>query len=321
MVVAWLRRFVPAVVDDVESVKAEAVSRLQAALVSGDGVRDAVRWAFYRNPAFMLALFPAALGRRFGSGPDAVEVTAFVSRAAPADNGEAAAVFPASEAELLIRMSLGELGLIGEIDKDLNHVEIAIAVLDRLFAEWPPGPVEVQELFGEAQAAADFAGDADPDVAQAVSSWFAGGMHASPFAYPLQWTGPGAFSERPDDAPLDLRRLEEEVTGCSRVLDSHPESGWALCRRARAFQLLGRLEEALADCARALRRDPAAAWALCRRGEIYDALGRHEEALAAFSGGADLRPSAAWAIGGRARALQHLGRVTRRPRNMAGRSP
>src|SRR5215472_10561386 len=113
MVVAWVRRLVPAVVDDVESVKAEAASRLQAALVSGDSVRDAVRWAFYRNPAFMFALFPAALGRRFGSGSDAAEVPAFVSRVAPADDGDAAAVFPAREAELLIRMSLGELGLIG----------------------------------------------------------------------------------------------------------------------------------------------------------------------------------------------------------------
>lgn len=96
------------VVDDVESVKAEAASRLQAALVSGDAVRDAVRWAFYRNPTFMFALFPAALGRRFGSGPDVGEVTAFVSRAAPAGDGDAAAVFPTREAELLIRMSLGQ---------------------------------------------------------------------------------------------------------------------------------------------------------------------------------------------------------------------
>ena len=48
---------------------------------------------------------------------------------------------------------------------------------------------EVEELFGEARAAADFPGDVDPDVAQAVSSWFAGGMHDSPFAYPFEWTG------------------------------------------------------------------------------------------------------------------------------------
>jgi hypothetical protein len=63
MVVAWLRTFGPAVVDDVESVKAEAVSRLQAALVSGDAVGDAVRWAFYRNPTFMFAGIPATRHR------------------------------------------------------------------------------------------------------------------------------------------------------------------------------------------------------------------------------------------------------------------
>jgi hypothetical protein len=213
-------------------------------------VGDAVRWAFYRNPTFMFALFPAALGRRFGWGADVGEVTAFVSRVASVHDGDAAASFPAREAELLIRMSLGETGLVEEIDMDLNHVEIAIAVIDRLFAEWPPGPVEVEQLFGEAQEASDFVGDVDPDVAQAISSWFAGGMHASPFAYPLERTGPGAARERPDDAPPDPRRLEAEVAACSQVLGSDPESGWALCRRARALQLLGRFEEALADCAR-----------------------------------------------------------------------
>jgi hypothetical protein len=52
------------------AIKAEAISRLQAALVSGNAVSEAIRWAFYRNPSFMFALFAAAIGDRFGSGAD-----------------------------------------------------------------------------------------------------------------------------------------------------------------------------------------------------------------------------------------------------------
>ncbi len=36
-----------------DAVRTEAVGRLRAALVSGTAVREAVRWAFYRNPVFM----------------------------------------------------------------------------------------------------------------------------------------------------------------------------------------------------------------------------------------------------------------------------
>ena len=307
---ALVREGARAMAGDVDAVKAEAVSRLRAALLSGEAVSDAVRWACYRNPVFTVTLFAAAVDRRFGPRPDADEISAFVRRAGWAAGGDASAGFPAHEAELLIRMSLGELGLVSDIDAGLNHTEIVVTVLDRLFAEWSIGPYEVQELFAQAMTAADFAEDVDPDVAQADRSWFAAGMHASSFAHPLERAVPGAPGGHPDVAPgpPDQGQLAAEIAASTQVLDSDPQAWWALCRRAHAYRAMGRYDEALADCSRRLEHNPLAPWAIGVRGEIYSLLGRHEEALADFSRGVELHPSAAWALAGRARALQDLGR-------------
>ena len=71
------------------AIKAEAISRLQAALVSGNAVSEAIRWAFYRNPLFMYVLFAAAIEDRFGSGADVAEISAFVGRAGAMAGGDA----------------------------------------------------------------------------------------------------------------------------------------------------------------------------------------------------------------------------------------
>jgi len=67
-------------VDDLESVKAEAVASLRTALMSGFGVDAALRRAFYRSPLFSGMLFAEVVHRRFVPGGDVREVTALTAR-------------------------------------------------------------------------------------------------------------------------------------------------------------------------------------------------------------------------------------------------
>jgi len=294
---------VPGVTDsDLDGVHAEAVGRLQAALLRGDAVSDGVRWLYYQHPVFAFALFTAAVHRRFGSGPDSDEISGFAARTVRAAADDASPGFRAFDAELLIRLSLGEPGLVEEISGDLNPAEIAIPVLDRLFAERPPGPVDVADLFAQAGSMADFLVDLDPGAPEAYTA----AVDALPYSSPPTLTGQDTPGWRPDAAslPIDRRQLEAEVAACTQVLESDPRAGWALCRRARAYQAMGCHDEALADCARQLDRNPRTAWALCTRGECHLKVDDYEAAATDFTRALELLPDRAWVINYRGEAYR-----------------
>jgi hypothetical protein len=166
---------------EAERVKADAVAALRAALLSGQGVADAVRVCWYRNPLFASTLMSESLRLRFAPGCDLRLVTAFVARIR-AVHGEG---FPGREAEAVIRACLGETGLLDAVHPGrLSYPEIGIAVLDRLFAEWHPDEGELREWFGHVERATAEMTEASPSLRVGEADWFAEGMHELPFAAP-----------------------------------------------------------------------------------------------------------------------------------------
>lgn len=188
---------------DLDAVRADAVMALRLALDRGSGVAEALRWCYYRNPLFMWGLFRMAVALRFGTGGDIREITKFVARIRaerPVDRPG----FPSREAELMIRLALGEIGLAAEADPDkVNFHEIGIAVLDRIFADRPPAREEVDAMFAEAEDVLRAARDVAPIINTAEDQWFGAGWHTSPFAVPLN-------EEKTADETADEADSEED---------------------------------------------------------------------------------------------------------------
>jgi hypothetical protein len=161
--------------------KARVVAELLTALVESDGVHAALRACAYQNVFFVPALFFEALRERFGADCDLRVITAFVRRIR--DSGEPAPLgFPSREAEALIRVGLGDGRFLTHVDPNVfSYLEIEIAILERLFAEWQPGEDELSALFAKSREAAAEK-EQLPELEAAESRWFAAGMPYSPFA-------------------------------------------------------------------------------------------------------------------------------------------
>jgi hypothetical protein len=172
-------------VSDRDADKDDAVGRLRSALVSGQGVDDAMRWCWYQNPLFSSALLSESLREWFGAGCDIQVITRFIERVKHSHPAGMVS-FPGREAEALIRASLGDHALLQEVSADgMNFPEIAISLLSRLFREWRPTSREVDLLFGQAQEISDALWATSPSLLDDERNWFEAGMHRSPFAYPL----------------------------------------------------------------------------------------------------------------------------------------
>jgi hypothetical protein len=167
-------------VDDQEAAAAEAVASLRAALLTGEGVADAVRRGFYRNPVFSSALLSESVREWFGTGADVRAVTRFTARIRsrrPLDP----LGFPAREAEALIRVALGETYLIQEIDPEaLDYLEIMIVVLSNMLAEWRPAADVTEALLRRAAEVAARLRNVAPGLGPMLDVWFEMGMHRSP---------------------------------------------------------------------------------------------------------------------------------------------
>ena len=165
-----------------ETIKADALVVLRTALVTGEDTSKAVRWCWYRNPVFSVALFIETVRTRFPPDVDVRELTRFIVRHW-AVGSPAAAGFPAREAEAVMRGALGEAAFFDEVHPgSFSYPEIGIALLGALFGEWRPGPAEIDDLFGRAESVLQAGQELAPGLGPGEEEWFAAGMHESPFA-------------------------------------------------------------------------------------------------------------------------------------------
>jgi hypothetical protein len=170
---------------DLERVKRDAISDLRAALVNGVDFQGPLRLCCYRNPLFTSTLLTESVRERFGRDSDIREITEFVSRIMP-ENGPEKPGFPRRETEAVMRASLGETELLDEVDpSQFSYPEIGISILGQLFLEWRLGRSDVTELFRRVEGVLALAKEMSAELEQGEDNWFAGGMHDSPFAFPL----------------------------------------------------------------------------------------------------------------------------------------
>ena len=174
---------------DSELVRTQAVTVLRAALLSRQGVADALRACWYRHPLFASTLMSESLRLRFPPGCDLRLVTAFVARVR-AGQGGAAGGFPGREAEAVIRACLGETALLESVHPgQFSYPELGIAILGRLFAEWHPDNAQLREWFEHVGRATVAMRENSPALAGGEADWYAAGMHQSPFAAPMDEAG------------------------------------------------------------------------------------------------------------------------------------
>lgn len=153
---------------------------LRLALTGSGRVDAALRACAYRNPIFFSVLFHESMTELFSKDGDIREITAFVARVRAARGPTAA--FPSREAEGVLRAILGEAMMIGQADPHaVSYLEIAIALMTELFAEWQPTADEVAALMSRSETVAAEKGG-QPLVAEHEDRWFAAGMPDSPFA-------------------------------------------------------------------------------------------------------------------------------------------
>ena len=170
---------------DLDRMKKEASYELRAALIDGAGFQDALRLCCYRNPLFVSTLLTELVREGFGQDPDIRVITRFVSRVAP-DGGVGKAGFPRREAEAVIRAAAGETELLEEVDpSQFSYPEIGIAILSQLFLEWRYCEADVDALFGRVERVLALAKEMSSELEQVEDNWFAGGMHDSPFVFPI----------------------------------------------------------------------------------------------------------------------------------------
>src|SRR5215470_18207788 len=66
------------------------------------------------------------------------------------------------------------------------------------------------------------------------------------------------------------RDLELSIKGCTAIIASNPQAGWAYFNRGNAYRARGDSERAIADFSKAIELDPkGGADALFNRGEAY----------------------------------------------------
>jgi hypothetical protein len=178
----WFHEDVGLLDHERDAVKAEALARVRAALVTGEGIGAALRWCWYRNPLFAATLFTEAVRTRFGRDCDVRDLTRFIARHCPAGPAGSAG-FPAREAEALMRAALGEAALFSEVDPGhFSYPEICITLTGALLREWRPGPEEAGRHLDRVADTVRAAHDLSPGLAPAEEDWFAASMHDSPFA-------------------------------------------------------------------------------------------------------------------------------------------
>jgi hypothetical protein len=169
-----------------EAVKADARAALRMALVMGEGIAESLRWCWYRDPMFSVALFTETVRARFSRDCDVRELTRFIARHRPAGSPDAAG-FPAREAEALMRGVLGEAEFFDAVHPGkFSYPEIGITVLGGLFGEWRPCPQEVDDLIVRVETTVRAGQELSPGLGPAEEAWFAAGMHESPF---VRWSG------------------------------------------------------------------------------------------------------------------------------------
>ena len=105
-----------------------------------------------------------------------------------------------------------------------------------------------------------------------------------------------------------LRRYQEMLDVCDRLLALEPENRDGLLNKGAALMGLNRPGEALAFLDRALARDPGDALAWSSKSDALRRLGRHEESLAAAEAALAIHPQDAEAWRNKANALELLKR-------------
>lgn len=161
-----------------DAIKADALSVLRTALVAGDGIGEALRWCWYRNPAFSATLFTETVRTRFRRDCDVKDLTSFIARHRP----QGSSCFPVREAEALMRAALGEVMFFDEVHPGrFSYPEIGIALLGALFGECRPGRAEIDDLIGQVKGTMQTAQEFTPGLRLAEEDWFAAEMHESPF--------------------------------------------------------------------------------------------------------------------------------------------
>ncbi len=290
--------------DDPNAQDQEAVADLRAALLSGTGAESALRALSDRYMVFLSFLFTRVAQLRFGASPGLSQVAAFTSRVRPVVPGEA---FPARQAELILRISLGEPELAAAIEPaELDYIDTMVTLLRSMLDEWRPEQAEIDDLLDQVEATAEQLRGLAPDVLPAVERWVDQVTETGP-ADPADHE---AISDRAT-AHLNADRYEEALADFTLAigLTSGDWKAMDLIGRGMTYLRLERNEEALADFSQSLAIRPDSEQALELRADAYHNLGRFDEALADYDAAIELNPDDVWAIKGRADTYLALGRA------------
>jgi tetratricopeptide (TPR) repeat protein len=274
---------------------------LRAALATGSGSADSLRYAFQHDLEFSLNLFCAVVDRRFGEGSDIRDITALTARLRAERPG-----FPALEAEQVIRWVLGEERLGTEIDwAAQKYTEVFVAVLAQLLDDWRPSEAELDELFRLTSEQAAGARAVLSDIAPAL---------AGPAGEPPR------ASRLPDRAAdlealhlvalglqaASLGRYQDALTAFDRAVALNANSFWAAFGRAEAYAGLEWWEQAVAEYRRAVNLDPgkASAWSRLARAERHH--GNLGEALQSYNRAVELDSQQSASLAGRGAVQEAL---------------
>ena len=276
----------------------EAVEKLRTALLSGQDIPAAVRWCFYRNPAFCSTLFVVSVRRWFSPDRGIRDITDFTT-SIKASRPAGVVSFPAMEAEALIRYARGETYLFDDLDPAaLTYSEITVVVLAALFEQWHPNPDEVAGLLAETTAHLPALTESSL-TKPIIDDWYELGMHMSPLASVATSGLPNgdvvSVLVRCGRAHNGAGRVQEALKDFNRALELDPSDALAYEGRGDSYQILQQHEDALADYDRAFSLDQRTASILVGRGCAYRDLGRHDEAFADFARAIEMGPQE-WAV-------------------------
>jgi tetratricopeptide (TPR) repeat protein len=239
----------------------EAARRLEAAVITGQGVVPALTWASCQIPAFRAVLFLAAVQDRTEDSADWV-VASLIAHAAEHSGEEEK--LPADAAEALVRLALGQQEVELPARDGVSYSAVALQVLDVILEDWVPTSVAMGRLLEQATAEQGLAG-LSPAEARA-------------------WRLVADDGGLPDREPA-AEDIELALANYTSVATRDPTAGWAISGRAELYQMAGRAAEALADYDQIVNSVPNPGWAMCRRAEIFRDLGQHEQRLPSASMG------------------------------------
>lgn len=288
-------------------VDAAAVVAVREAVLLQSGIDRALGALSQRYPAFWAALFAEALRRWLGPHCDIRAVSAFARRVAARVQSMEPRL-AARNAEVIIRVVLGEHDLGSAITPARGLEQVLDAILPELFEEIQPGLEELDELLGHTEM---LAGQVRTHGAQMIPAYrqmlasrtdrarAAGASEQERSEQTEQLAGhPGDVKVLGARAlALNAEGRHLEALACyDRALGIAPADAALFADRGGTYLVLGQLEEALADYRRAVTLTPDSVDAIAGLGNAYRLMDRYDEALAQYDRAIRIAPGDAWVL-------------------------